>query len=114
MLTGRQADEVEGASRKLGENGHGLVADASVPKDPARIITTVVNARERVNLLVLNAGLSEPATILDETIEHFDQHFGVSVRGMVFGLKAALPALAEGGLGGINKIDRGPNGYLAL
>lgn len=67
-----------------------------------------------MDLLVLNAGLSEPATILDETIEHFDQHFGANVRGMVFGLKAALPALAERGLGGFDKIDRGRNGYPAL
>ena len=75
---------------------HGLVADAGVPEDLERIVATVVEARGRLDYLVLNAGLSEPSTILDETPEHFDRHFGVNVRGMVFGLKAALPALARG------------------
>ena len=96
FLTGRRDDEVSAAVLKLGGNVHGLVADAGVPEDLERIVGTVVEARGRLDYLVLNAGLSEPSTILDETPEHFDRHFGVNVRGMVFGLKAALPALARG------------------
>ncbi|WP_336741049.1 SDR family oxidoreductase [Aureimonas altamirensis] len=96
FLTGRRDDEVKAAVLKLGGNVHGLVADAGVPEDLERIVATVVEARGRLDYLVLNAGLSEPSTILDETPEHFDRHFGVNVRGMVFGLKAALPALARG------------------
>ncbi|UHD43829.1 SDR family oxidoreductase [Aureimonas altamirensis] len=96
FLTGRRDDEVKAALLKLGGNVHGLVADAGVPADLERIVGTVVEARGRLDYLVLNAGLSEPSTILDETPEHFDRHFGVNVRGMVFGLKAALPALARG------------------
>jgi NAD(P)-dependent dehydrogenase (short-subunit alcohol dehydrogenase family) len=46
---------------------------------------------------VLNAGLSEPSQIAEITPEHFDRHFDVNVRGMVFGLQAALPAMTEGG-----------------
>jgi NAD(P)-dependent dehydrogenase (short-subunit alcohol dehydrogenase family) len=96
FLTGRRDDEVDAAVLKLGGNVQGLVADAGVPEDLERIVATVVEARGRLDYLVLNAGLSEPSTILDETPEHFDRHFGVNVRGMVFGLKAALPALARG------------------
>ncbi|WP_312798605.1 SDR family oxidoreductase [Tianweitania sp.] len=96
FLTGRRADEVETAARQVGGGARGIVADASVPEDLARVVATVTGARARLDLLVLNAGLSEPAAIADQTVEHFDRHFGVNVRGMVFGLQAALPAMGDG------------------
>jgi NAD(P)-dependent dehydrogenase (short-subunit alcohol dehydrogenase family) len=96
FLTGRRADEVESAARQVGGGACGLVADASVPEDLARVVATVTAAQGRLDLLVLNAGLSEPAAIADQTVEHFDRHFAVNVRGMVFGLQAALPAMGDG------------------
>ncbi|NDW05518.1 SDR family NAD(P)-dependent oxidoreductase [Jiella pacifica] len=96
FLTGRRADQVEDAARKLGGGARGLVADASALEDLSRVVASVMEARGRLDLLVLNAGLSEPATIADQTLEHFDRHFAVNVRGMMFGLKAALPAMSEG------------------
>ncbi|WP_152048674.1 SDR family NAD(P)-dependent oxidoreductase [Aureimonas psammosilenae] len=96
FLTGRRADEVEAAAWKLGGQARGLVADASLPEDLLRVVAAVREAQGRLDLLVLNAGLSEPAPIADQTLEHFDRHFGVNVRGMVFGLQAALPAMGDG------------------
>lgn len=51
----------------------------------------------RIDALVLNAGISEPATLRDGTPEHFDRHFAVNVRGAVFGLQTALTAMGRGG-----------------
>jgi NAD(P)-dependent dehydrogenase (short-subunit alcohol dehydrogenase family) len=96
FLTGRRAGEVEAAARRLGGAARGLVADAGAPEDLSRAVATVVEARGRLDLLVLNAGLSEPAPIADQTAEHFDRHFAVNVRAMVFGLQAALPAMGDG------------------
>jgi NAD(P)-dependent dehydrogenase (short-subunit alcohol dehydrogenase family) len=96
FLTGRRTEEVEAAARKLGPQARGLVADAGAPEDLSRAVAAVMEASGRLDLLVLNAGLSEPASIADQTPEHFDRHFGVNVRGMVFGLKAALPAMGDG------------------
>ncbi len=96
FLTGRRTEEVEAAARKLGPQARGLVADAGAPEDLSRAVAAVMEARGRLDLLVLNAGLSEPASIADQTPEHFDRHFGVNVRGMVFGLKAAWPAMGDG------------------
>jgi len=97
FLTGRRAGEVEAAARKVGRSARGLVADASSPEDLARVVAAVKDAHGRVDLLVLNAGLSEPAAIADQTPEHFDRHFAVNVRGMVFGMQATLGALRAGG-----------------
>lgn len=97
FLTGRRAEEVEKAARTIGRGTHGLVADASVPEDLVRVVAAIRKAEGRIDALVLNAGISEPATLIDETPEHFDRHFAVNVRGTVFGLQAALVAMGQGG-----------------
>jgi NAD(P)-dependent dehydrogenase (short-subunit alcohol dehydrogenase family) len=60
-------------------------------------VATVRETHGRIDVLVLNAGISEPATLRDETLEHFDRHFAVNVRGAVLGLQAALGAMGRGG-----------------
>lgn len=95
FLTGRRADEVAAAAARIGRGARGLVADASAPDDVREVIAAVRAAHGRIDALVLNAGISEPATLLDETPGHFDRHFAVNVRGPVFGLQAALGTLSD-------------------
>ncbi len=97
MLTGRRADEVEAAAARIGRGARGLVADAALQEDLQRVVETVREAYGRIDALVLNAGISEPATLRDGTPEHFDRHFAVNVRGAVLGLQAALSAIGRGG-----------------
>jgi NAD(P)-dependent dehydrogenase (short-subunit alcohol dehydrogenase family) len=96
-LTGRRADEVEAAAARIGRGTRGLVADAALQDDLHRVVATVREMHGRIDALVLNAGISEPATLRDGTPEHFDRHFAVNVRGAVFGLQAALGAMGRGG-----------------
>lgn len=95
-LTGRRRDEVAAAAERIGPAASGIAADAAAPDDLARVVADVRQRHGRIDALVLNAGLSEPATIADATADHFDRHFAVNVRGALFGLQAALPALGEG------------------
>ncbi|KQQ11665.1 oxidoreductase [Methylobacterium sp. Leaf121] len=97
VLTGRHADEVEAAAARIGRGARGLVADAALREDLHRVVATVRETHGRIDALVLNAGISEPATLRDGTPEHFDRHFAVNVRGAVFGLQAALGAMERGG-----------------
>ncbi len=97
VLTGRRAGEVEAAAGKIGRGTRGLVADASVPEDLQRVAAAVRETHGRIDALVLNAGISEPASLIDETPEHFDRHFAINVRGAVFGLQAVLGAMGRGG-----------------
>ena len=96
FLTGRRAAEVEAAAGKIGRGTRGFVADAADPEDLQRVVATVLEMHGRIDALVLNAGISEPATLKDETPGHFDRHFAVNVRGAVFGLQAALGAMGRG------------------
>lgn len=96
FLTGRRAAEVEPAAGQIGRGARGLVADAVVPEDLARVVATIQEAHGGIDALVLNAGMSEPAALGEVTPEHFDRHFAVNVRSAVFGLQAALGALRAG------------------
>lgn len=97
ILTGRRAEDVAAAAAQVGHGARGLVADASVADDLQRVVSIVKQEFGRIDALTLNAGISEPATLVDETAEHFDRHFAVNVRGAVFGLQAALGAMSSGG-----------------
>ncbi|KOX45797.1 SDR family NAD(P)-dependent oxidoreductase (plasmid) [Methylobacterium oryzae CBMB20] len=97
VLTGRRADEVEAAAARVGRGARGLVADSALQEDLNRVVAAVRETHGRIDALVLNAGISEPATLRDGTPEHFDRHFAVNVRGAVFGLQTALTAMGRGG-----------------
>lgn len=96
ILTGRRADEVAAAADSIGSSARGIEADASSQADLERLVAEAERLHGRIDALVLNAGLSEPATIAEETAEHFDRHFAVNVRGALFGIQAALPVLRDG------------------
>nr|WP_315380322.1 SDR family oxidoreductase [uncultured Sphingomonas sp.] len=96
ILTGRRQAEVLAAAEAIGASAQGVVADAASQADLAQVVGDVHRRHGRIDALVLNAGLSEPATIAEETAEHFDRHFAVNVRGALFGIQAALPVLHDG------------------
>ena len=97
FLTARSPSEVEAAAQAIGRGARGLVADAGRAEDLVRAVETVMQAHGRIDALVLNAGISEPGAVGEMTPDHFDGLFSVNVRGPVFGLQAALPAMGRGG-----------------
>ncbi|CVI64868.1 MULTISPECIES: SDR family NAD(P)-dependent oxidoreductase [Agrobacterium] len=97
FITSRRSKDAEKAAAAIGHGAVCIVADAALPEDMREAVEIVRREYGRIDALVLNAGLSEPAQITEITPEHFDRHFDVNVRGMVFGLQAALPAMMQGG-----------------
>lgn len=96
FLTGRDPVQTEQAAAAIGPQALGILANASSQQDIARAVATVTGADGRIDALVLNAGISEPATIEEESTEHFDRHFSINVRGAVLALQAALGAMPTG------------------
>ncbi|TWC77402.1 NAD(P)-dependent dehydrogenase (short-subunit alcohol dehydrogenase family) [Rhizobium sp. SJZ105] len=97
FITSRRGEDAEQAAKGIGNGAVGITADASTPEDMVVAVGKVREGYGRIDALVLNAGLSEPSQIAEITPEHFDRHFDINVRGMVFGLQAALPAMRKGG-----------------
>jgi NAD(P)-dependent dehydrogenase (short-subunit alcohol dehydrogenase family) len=95
FITGRAPDLLDAAVAQIGNGARGIVADAASPEDLQQVMATVRQTHVHLDALVLNAGMSEPASLGDMTADHFDRHFAVNVGSAVHGLRVALDTLAD-------------------
>jgi NAD(P)-dependent dehydrogenase (short-subunit alcohol dehydrogenase family) len=51
---------------------------------------------DRIDILVLNAGIAEPSPLADQSVENFDRHFAINVRAPYFLVQQLLPLLQDG------------------
>jgi NAD(P)-dependent dehydrogenase (short-subunit alcohol dehydrogenase family) len=73
------------------------VGDVTSEDDNAAMVKAALESFGRLDVLVLNAGVTSPGMIETLPLESFDQVLNVNLRGPVLGLKAAVPALSESG-----------------
>jgi 3-oxoacyl-[acyl-carrier protein] reductase len=97
---GRSAQEAESLVAEIqtkGGHADAISADLGTP-DGASLLATQVRSivGDRLDVLVLNAGVSKAALIADYTVEDFDNLFATNVRGPFFLLQQLLPVLGEG------------------
>lgn len=71
-------------------------ADASDTADLRRVFDQIRSEKSRIDVLVVNAGLSEYATLQDVSEEHFDRTFGLNVRALVFAAQGAIELMRPG------------------
>jgi NAD(P)-dependent dehydrogenase (short-subunit alcohol dehydrogenase family) len=77
------------------------VGDVTSEEDNAAMVEAAVGNFGRLDVLVLNAGVTAPGMIDTLPLESFDRVLNVNLRGSVLGLKAAVPALTESGEGAV-------------
>jgi 3-oxoacyl-[acyl-carrier protein] reductase len=92
-----EADSVVDAIRAKGGRANAVSADLGTP-DGASLLAKQVRSivGDRLDVLVLNAGISKAALIADYTVEDFDRLFATNVRGPFFLVQQLLPVLGEG------------------
>lgn len=93
--TSRRAEEGEaelGAGRLRTRR-----VDASDPTALAAFFEAVGSEAGRVDVLAVNAGISEFATLDGIGEDHFDRTFGLNVRTLLFATKAAAAIMPNGG-----------------
>ena len=81
------------------ENGRADAISADLgPPDGAALLAKEVRSivGDRLDVLVLNAGISKSALIADYTLEDFDSLFATNVRGPFFLVQQLVPVLGEG------------------
>jgi NAD(P)-dependent dehydrogenase (short-subunit alcohol dehydrogenase family) len=81
------------------ENGraNAVSADLGTPDGVALLAKQVRSiVGDRLDVLVLNAGISKSARIADYTVEDFDNLFATNVRGPFFLVQQLMPVLGEG------------------
>jgi NAD(P)-dependent dehydrogenase (short-subunit alcohol dehydrogenase family) len=97
---GRSAKEAESLVAAIqGKGGHAnaISADLGTPSGAAPLAEQVRSiVGDRLDVLVLNAGISKSARIADYTVEDFDNLFATNVRGPFFLVQQLVPVLGEG------------------
>jgi 3-oxoacyl-[acyl-carrier protein] reductase len=97
---GRSAEEAKSlvaAIQAKGGRANAISADLGTPNGAtllAEQVRTIIG--DRLDVLVLNAGISKAATIANHTVEDFDNLFATNVRGPFFLVQHLLPFLGEG------------------
>ena len=97
---GRSAKEAESVVAEIqtkGGRADAISADLAAP-DCAALLAKQVRSivGYRLDVLVLNAGISKSERIADLTTEDFDNLFATNVRGPFFLVRQLLPVLGEG------------------
>jgi 3-oxoacyl-[acyl-carrier protein] reductase len=100
IVTGRDADRVQGAKEETGADA-GVVADLAKPEEPARVLAEV----GPVECLVNNVGEAYQVAFDDLTDEQWDAMWQLNVMSYVRCIRAALPAMREAGRGVIVNVS---------
>src|ERR1700728_1833232 len=93
----REAESLVVEIRRKGGRADAIPADLGTP-DGASLLAKQVRSivGDRLDVLVLNAGISKSARIADHAMEDFDSLFATNVRGPFFLVQQLLPVLGEG------------------
>ena len=85
--------EPAAAAAQLGQGHLGLVADVTDKASCDAAIAAVLEAFGRVDVLVNNAGITQPRRTVDITAADYDAVLDVSLRGTLFASQAVIPAM---------------------
>ena len=119
----KEGAQVYATSRKGAEVAHDAAsagsiltvpADASSQADLNRVFERIKLEQGRIDILVVNAGLSEYAPLGEISEDHFDRTFALNVRSLVFATQRASDIMRPGGsivLVGSIAGDIGTKGY---
>lgn len=115
FVTGRRVAELEAAVTTIGsDRATGVVGDIAKLEDLDRLYAAVRARGRGLDVLVANAAVGSFVTLEQTTEEHFDQTFGINVRGTLFTVQKALPLLNDGAsviLTGSTAADRGMEAF---
>jgi len=93
----REAESLVSEIQAEGGRANAIQADLGTPNGAALLAKQVRSiVGDRLDVLVLNAGVSKAARLADYTIEDFDNLFATNVRSPFFLVQQLLPILGEG------------------
>lgn len=97
FATGRAGEDAQVPAERADGAVHAVRADASDLSDLERVFAALRAARGRVDVLVVSAGLSEPASLEAMTEDHLDRTFGLNLRALAFATQGAVALMPDGG-----------------
>lgn len=94
IITGRRKEAIEKAADEL--NATAMIADQSKLNDIENLVSQVKQQFGKVDILLINAGITKFSTIEQTTESLFDEIMNVNFKGAFFTLSRFIPLLNDG------------------
>ena len=108
VLTARSQNDITAHAEALGDNALAVPCDVADADAVADMMTRSVAHFGQVDILINNAGMIEPISLLSETDPtDFSRAIDVNLKGVFHGIRAVLPHMLEKGAGTIINISSG-------
>ena len=96
-ITGRRKDPLDAAAANIGAGCIPVQADAAKQEDVEKLYEQIRSEHNRVDVVFANAGIAEYGVFGQIEEEQYERIFGTNVKGVIFGVQAALPLMPDGG-----------------
>jgi len=97
FITGRRQQELDAAVKEIGKNVTAVKGDVANLDDLDRLFAQIKREKGKLDVVFANAGVASYAPLGAITEEHFDTHFNINVKGVLFTVQKALPLIPDGG-----------------
>jgi NAD(P)-dependent dehydrogenase (short-subunit alcohol dehydrogenase family) len=105
------ADDVVAEIKAAGGEAVACCASVADPKGAASIVEAAMDSFGRIDIVINNAGISDPNFFEDVALDMFQRMLDVHLLGGIYVLKAAYPLMKKSGYGRIvNTCSEGPLG----
>lgn len=111
FITGRRPEELASAAATIGSAATAVVSDIARPADLDDLYDAVRARGRGLDVLFANAGGAVLAPLAHATEAHYEQNFGVNVRGTWLTVQKALPLLNPGASVILNASIRADDGW---
>lgn len=101
-IAGNEAEALDKAAEQLPEAGEVIPihGDVRSREDAGRMVQTVLERWQRIDVLVNSAGICRPAPFLELTEEEWDAHISVNLKGTFLVSQRVAQAMVRLGIGG--------------
>jgi len=113
FITGRRQQELDAAVKEIGKNVTAVKGDVAKLDDLDRVFAQIKRDKGKLDIVFANAGVAIYAPLGTITEEHFDTHFNINVKGVLFTVQKALPLLPDGASIILNASIVGSKGFPA-
>jgi len=107
VLAARRADRLEGLTKRIqvaGGEADYFVTDVKVRQDLIKLIDFTTNKFGRMDVLVNNAGIAHLSRIDQTEVEDWEEMIDINLKGVLYGIAAAMPVFKTQGSGHIVNI----------
>ncbi len=93
-----KAEELLEQIRQKGGTAIAVKADVSKEEEVKNLFDKAIEAFEKIDVLINNAGVMTTRLLKDNSESDFNQHFDINVKGVFFSLKEAATRLTDNGI----------------